>query len=113
MFAQQLSDPAVTGAEQFGEIAVGEQPSLLVRLLAEPDCLAQHPLRSRESIDAHLHVLGGGDIKKYRDQVDVGDALPSKWSIVDAHAHPKDLPVQNVLFGTHVLEDNLKNHLGA
>ncbi len=64
-------------------------------------------------IDAQLRVLSGGDIDQDRDQIDVRDALAAPRGVVDADGHPKRLPVYNMVLGAHMLEDNLKDHIGT
>jgi len=113
VLGQHLSDPLVSDTEQLGEIAVGEQSSLLVRLLAKAERLAQQPLRSRNAFDAPLHVLCGGDVEEDRDQIDIRYALSPTGGIVDTDGHPEHLPVYNVVFGAHLLEDDLKDHIGT
>src|SRR5439155_4752109 len=113
MLGQHMSDPTVVDAEQLGEVAVGEQSTLLVGLLAEADRLAQQPLGSGETIDAQLRVLPGRDLEKDGDQIDVRDALATTRRVVEADGHPKRLAVNEVVFGAHVLEDNFKYHICA
>jgi hypothetical protein len=113
MFGQHLSDPTVVDAEQFGEIAVGEQSALLVRLLAKAERLAQQPLRSGKAIDAQLRVLRSGNVEEYGDQIHVRYSLVPFGRVVEADGHPERLSVYNVVFGAHLLEDNLKDHIGA
>jgi hypothetical protein len=110
---QDLRDPAIADAEQLSQIAVGEQSTLFVGLLAEADRFTQQPLGSGKAIDAQLHVLRGGDVEEDGDQLDVRDALLPPGRIVAADGHPKRLPVYKVVFGAHVLEDNLKDHIST
>ena len=93
VLGQHMSDPTVVDAEQLGEVAVGEQSTLLVGLLAEADGLVQQPLGSGETIDALLHVLGGGDVEEDGDEFGVRDALAMAGRVVDADGHPERLAV--------------------
>src|ERR1035438_6891516 len=113
MLGQHLSDPTVVDAEHLGEIAVGEQSALLVRLFAKADRLAQQPLGSRKAVDAHLHVFRRGDVEEDGDQIDIRYALVPTGPIVDADGHPQRLPVYKVVFGLHVREDNFEDHIGT
>lgn len=67
----------------------------------------------RNTLDTPLHIVCGGDVEKDRDQIDIRYALSSTGRIVDADGHPEHLPVDNVVFGTHLLEDDLKDHIGT
>lgn len=113
VLGQHMSDPTVVGAEQLGEVAVREQSTLLVGLLAEADHLAQQPLGSGETIDAQLRILRGRDLEEDGDQIDVRDAFATTGRVVEADGHPKRLAVNEVVFGAHVLEDNFKYHICA
>ena len=64
---QHASDGSVAGVEQFSEVAVGEQSTLLVSLLAEAERLVQQSLGSGPAIDPLLHVLRGGEVEEDRD----------------------------------------------
>jgi hypothetical protein len=107
------SDPAVAAAEQLREVAVGKQSTLLVRLLAKADRFTQQALGSRQAIDAQLGVLGSGKVEENGDKVDVGDALVESGWVVEADGHPERLTVDKMVFGTHVLEDNLEDHIST
>jgi hypothetical protein len=99
--------------EQLGQVAVGEESSLLVGLLAQPKGLLQQPLGGREAVDAPLDILGSGDVEQDRNQFDIRDALATSGGIVDRDGHPEDLPVDQVVFRAHMFEDYFKYHICA
>src|SRR5262245_2087000 len=70
---QQDRDLTVAGLEQFGQVAVGEESSLLVSLFAQAQGLLQQPLGSREPVEAPLHVVSGGELEQDRDQINIRD----------------------------------------
>jgi len=113
MLGQQDRDPTVVRMEQLGQVAVGEESSLLVSLLAQPKGLLQQPLGGRQAVDAPLHILGGRDVEQDRDQFDIRDALATSGWVVDRDGHPEHLPVDQVVFRAHMLEDNFKYHVCA
>ena len=100
-------------SEQFGEVAVGEQSTLLVSLLAEAERLVQQSLGSGPAIDPLLHVLRGGEVEEDRDKLGVRDPLAVGGRVIDADGHPQCLAVGEVLLGAHVLGYNFKNHIGT
>jgi hypothetical protein len=104
MLGQHMSNLAVVGIEQLGEIAVGEESALVVSLLAQAEGLAQQPLGSRQAFDAPLGVLGRGEVEEDGDQLGVGDPLAMGGGVVDADGHPQGLAVDQVILGAHVLE---------
>jgi hypothetical protein len=84
-----------------------------VRLLAKAERLAQQPLGSGKAIDAQFHVFRRGDVEEDGDKFHVRYALvPFGW-VVEANGHPEHLPVYKVVFGSHVLGDNFKNHIST
>jgi hypothetical protein len=113
MLGQQDRDPTVAGMEQLGQVAVGEESSLLVGLFAQAQSLLQQPLVGRKAVDAPLHILGGGELEQNRGQVDIGDALATSGWVVDRDGHPEHLPMEQVVFRSHMLEDNFKYHICA
>lgn len=92
MLGQDSGDPTIAATEQFGEIAVGEQSTLFIGLLAEADRFAQQPLGNENAIDAHLRVRRRRDIEEDGDQIDIRDALATSGRIVEADGHPERLP---------------------
>src|ERR1700740_2233321 len=113
VLGQQLGNPSVVEAEQLCEIAVGEQSALLVGLFTEAERFPQHPLASWKAIDAQLRVLGGRDIEEDGDQLGIGNAFLTSGRVVDADGHPEHLTMHDMVLGAHVLDDNLKNHIGT
>ena len=113
MLGQQHGDPTIVAMKQLGEIAVGEQTTLLVGLLAQAEGLVQQTLGSGQAVDPPLHVLGGGEVEENRDKLGVGDPLAVGRRVIDADGHPQCLAVCEVLFGAHVLGDDLQNHIGT
>jgi hypothetical protein len=113
MLGQHDRDPTVVHVEPLCPIAVGEESSLLVGLLAQAKGLLQQPLGSWKAFDAPLHILGGGDVEQDRDQFDIRDALATGGWVVDPDGHPEHLPVDQVVFRAHILEDNFKYHIRA
>src|SRR5271166_1871282 len=101
---QECADVTAAGMEHLGDVAVGKQAALLVSLLAHAASLVQQPFGRRKTIDAPLHVLGGGDLEENGHEFGVGDALVPAWRVVDAHGHPERLPVFDMVAGTHMLE---------
>ena len=93
MLGQHLGDPAVVDVEQFGEVAVGEEPPLLVGLLAQAPDVPQQALASGKAVDAPLHVFGRGEVEKHGDQFGVDDPLPVGGRVLDADGHPERLAV--------------------
>jgi hypothetical protein len=106
MLGQQYRDPTIIRMEQLGEVAVGEQTTLFVSLLAQAKGLVQQPLGSGKTLDAQLHILGGGEVEEHGDEVGIDEALSMPRRIVDADGHPEDLSVLDVVVGTHVFKDD-------
>jgi len=104
MFGQDLGDTAIAYMEQLGEVAVGEQSTLLVSLLTQAKRLAQQPLGGRKALDAQSHVLRGGEVEEDGDKIGIRDALALAGRVVDTDGHPECLSMCNVVLGAHVLE---------
>jgi hypothetical protein len=113
VFRQHMSDSTVVGIEQLGEVAIGEQATLLVSLLAQSEGLLQQPLGSGEAIDALVGVLRGGEVQEHGNQIGIGDALALAGWVTDADGHPQGLSVGQVVLGAHVLEDDLEDQIST
>ena len=75
VLGEHCGDPTIVGIEQFGEVAVGEQTTLLVSLLAQAEGPAKQALGDGKAIDPLVDVVGGGEVEKDGDQLGVSDLL--------------------------------------
>lgn len=113
VFGQDLRDSRFAGAEQLSQIAIGEQPALLVGLLTQAQGLLRQTLLGVEPLDASVDVVGRAEVEDDRNQVGIRDSFSLPWWVVDADSHPQHLPMGQVLARPNVFCDNLQDHGGT
>jgi hypothetical protein len=86
---------------------------MLVRILGAPDVGRNHtgPQGCGKSRERRYAVPGLR--RSASSKFDVRDALVPTEQIVEAHGHPERLAADKVVFGAHVLEDNINNHIST
>src|SRR5262249_39151062 len=68
-----------------------EHRPLFVCLPEQPKKPVGTPTNLRTCSHCHVDILGGAQVKYYRDKVSVLDPLATSWRVVDRHRRPKSL----------------------
>jgi hypothetical protein len=113
MLGEDEGNSAIVGVEDLGEIAVGKQSPLAMRLFTKTDAALEETFRSWHAVDATLNVLRGADIEENRNELGVDHSLTMAWRVLDADGHPEELAMHDVVERSNVLSEDFEEHVGA
>jgi hypothetical protein len=113
MFGEEMPDPGVRGIEQFCEVTVGKEPTLLVGLPAQAYGFVQESFFTFCPLDTALNVSRDAEVEGDRYEVGIHDSLMSFGWAVGGDRHPKHLAMGDGFPEFIVVFDDLENHRGT